>query len=140
MLDYDLFLQNSKRYMIREILKQVADEGLSSENHFLISFRTNREDVLIPDFVRAKYPEEITIILQHQFENLIVNDTFFEVDLAFGGVHSTLRIPYTAITQFGDPSQNFGFLLTPQNPPKKQKNKDINESPVVIDLEKYRKK
>lgn len=139
MINYELFLQKSRRYMVRDILKHVETEGLSGENHFLITFKTNRDDVIVPDFVRAKYPNEITIILQHQFENLIVSENYFEVDLTFGGVSSTLKIPYGAITQFGDPSQNFGFLLMPEAAKKESKVK--KETPVqVIDLEKYRKK
>lgn len=140
MLDYNQFLYASRRYMIRDILKTVEKEGLKGENHFLISFRTDRKDVVIPDFVRAKYPEEITIVLQYQFENLIADELEFYVDLAFGGVLTTLKVPYTAITQFADPSAQFGFLLVPENEVL-DKNEDENVfSPQVIDLDKYRKK
>lgn len=141
MLDYNQFLYASRRYMIRDILKTVENEGLSSENHFLISFRTDRKDVVIPDFVRAKYPEEITVVLQYQFENLVVNEDYFCVDLAFGGVLSTLKVPYTAITQFADPSQQFGFVLQPkkEEAPKKEKN-DEAVTGQIIDLDRYRKK
>ena len=135
MLDYDQFLYESRRYMIRDILKTVEKEGLSSENHFLISFKTDRTDV------RAKYPEEITIVLQYQFENLIVNEHAFQVDLAFGGVLSTLTVPYDAITQFADPSQQFGFILQPkkERTSKKEKKNEVSVG-QIIDLERYRKK
>lgn len=141
MLDYNQFLYASRRYMIRDILKTVENEGLSSENHFLISFRTDRKDVVIPDFVRAKYPEEITVVLQYQFENLVANEDSFCVDLAFGGVLSTLKVPYTAITQFADPSQQFGFILQPQKEefPKTEKNNEAVAG-QIIDLDRYRKK
>ena len=141
MLDYDQFLYESRRYMIRDILKTLEKEGLSSENHFLISFKTDRTDVVIPDFVRAKYPEEITIVLQYQFENLIVNEHAFQVDLAFGGVLSTLTVPYDAITQFADPSQQFGFILQPkkERTSKKEKKNEVSVG-QIIDLERYRKK
>ena len=141
MLDYNQFLYASRRYMIRDILKTVENEGLSSENHFLISFRTDRKDVVIPDFVRAKYPEEITVVLQYQFENLVANEDSFCVDLAFGGVLSTLKVPYTAITQFADPSQQFGFILQPQKEESTKTEKN-NEAVAgqIIDLDRYRKK
>lgn len=140
MLDYASFLHNARRGMIRDILKTVEKEGLDLQNHFLISFQTNREDVVIPAFVRAKYPEEITIVLQYQFENLVANEDFFQVDLAFGGVLSTLKVPYTAITQFADPSQNFGFILSPVSPIKEKAVSDNLQTGQIIDLERFRKK
>ncbi len=141
MLDYPQFLQNARRNMMRDILKTVEKEGLDEPNHFLITFQTNREDVVIPDFVRAKYPEEITIVLQYQFDNLLVEENYFQVDLAFGGVLSTLTIPYGAIVQFADPSQNFGFVLTPV-PFVKNTDNVPKDEPVgqIIDLERFRKK
>lgn len=141
MLDYNQFLYASRRSMIRDILKVVEKEGLSQDNHFLISFRTDRKDVVIPDFVRAKYPEEITIVLQYQFENLIANEDSFQVDLTFGGVLSTLSVPYGAITQFADPSQQFGFALQPiEEKSLKKEEKGETYSGQIIDLERYRKK
>lgn len=138
MLNYKQFLYDARRRLVRDILKVVEKEGLPSENHFLISFKTDRKDVVIPDFVRAKYPEEITIVLQYQFENLLVEDDSFQVDLTFGGVLTTLKIPYTAITQFVDPSAQFGFVLEPAMPVVK-KEEGIHSS-QIIDLDKYRKK
>ncbi len=138
MLDYKQFLYDARRHLIHDILKVVEKEGLPNENHFLISFQTNRKDVVIPEFVRAKYPEEITIVLQYQFENLLVEEDAFQVDLTFGGVLTTLKVPYTAITQFADPSAQFGFALEPQA--FVEKKAETPYSPQVIDLDKYRKK
>lgn len=142
MKDYNIYLQKAYKFMIKEILSDIEKEGLDKDSALFISFQTNREDVIIPDFVRAKYPNEISIILQYQFENLTVEDTFFSVDLAFGGVLSTITVPFNAITQFADQSVQFGFKLNPIPPSKKEKtdtkNKPSNNQ--VIDLESFRKK
>ena len=139
MLDYGLFMQNAQRSIVRDILDYVSKNGLQEPNYFLISFQTDRSDVIIPDFVRAKYPQEITIVLQYQFENLRAHEDCFNVDLAFGGVHSTLKVPYTALTRFVDPSQDFGFELIPVDK-RKEKDLEKSEDVQVIDLERYRKK
>ena len=79
--DYKPYLQKAFRSVVRDILSDVSKNGLSGDSHYFITFQTNRDDVVIPDFVRAKYPEEISIILQNQFSNLIVADNYFSVDL-----------------------------------------------------------
>ena len=142
MKDYNIYLQKAYKFMVKEILSDVAKEGLDKDSALFISFKTNREDVIIPDFVRAKYPDEISIILQYQFENLIVNEQSFCVDLAFGGVLSTITVPFNALTQFIDQASQFGFTLTPIPYSKKEEAKSKNqcENPQVIDLERYRKK
>ena len=126
--------------MAKEILSDVAKEGLDKDSALFISFQTNREDVIIPEFVRAKYPDEISIILQYQFENLTVNDQSFSVDLAFGGVLSTITVPFNALTQFADQASQFGFTLTPVPYSNKEETKNQCENIQVIDLERYRKK
>ncbi|MBO7244134.1 MAG: hypothetical protein J6V53_02485 [Alphaproteobacteria bacterium] len=139
MKDYNIYVQKAHRFIVKEILSDVAKNGLEGESSLLISFQTNRDDVIIPDFVRAKYPTEISIILQYQFENLIVNDTSFSVDLAFGGVLTTITVPFNALTQFADQSANFGFMLMPIEATLKEE-KTSNEGAEVIDLERFRKK
>lgn len=132
-LNYEPHIQKAFRFLLREVLKEVAQNGLTGESHLFITFVTNRPDVIIPDFVRAKYPEQMTIILQHQFENLIVSEKSFSVDLAFGGVNTTIEIPYTAIASFSDPSANFGFVFDAM-PAEEQKPKA-----EVISLSERRK-
>ena len=73
--NYKPYLEKAFRQVVKDILSEVAKNGLTDESHYFITFQTNRDDVIIPDFVRAKYPEEISIILQNQFSNLIVRDT-----------------------------------------------------------------
>lgn len=135
--DYKPFLQKALRGAIRDILTDVAQNGLSGNSHYFITLQTNRDDVKIPDFVRAKYPEEISIILQNQFSNLIVQNDSFSVDLAFGGVLSTLTIPYTAIKVFADPSAQFMLSFEPEEPLKQEAIKPVAEKKQpaeIIDL------
>ena len=139
--DYKPFLQKALRSAVRDILGDVAKNGLSGDSHYFITLKTDRDDVKIPDFVRAKYPYEISIVLQNQFSNLIVGDASFSVDLAFGGVTSTLTIPYTAITVFADPSAQFMLSFEPEETPSiPEKNEREDSSDNIIDLTALRRK
>ncbi len=144
MKDYNIYLQKAHRFIVKEILSDVAKEGLGEGSGLFITFKTNRDDVIIPDFVRAKYPTEISIILQYQFENLIANEKSFSVDLAFGGILSTITVPYTALTQFVDKEANFGLMLVPVQEKETNETKSMNEassdSAQIIDLDSFRKK
>ena len=135
--NYKPFLQKAFRSVVQEILYDVAKNGLEGESHYFITFQTNRDDVVIPDFVRAKYPQEISIILQNQFSNLIVGNDSFSVDLAFGGVTSTITIPYTALKVFADPSVQFALSFEPTEPVHK---KEETYSAEIIDLTNLRRK
>jgi hypothetical protein len=135
--NYKPFLQKAFRSVVREILSDVAKNGLDGESHYFITFQTNRDDVIIPDFVRAKYPQEISIVLQNQFSNLIVQDDSFSVDLTFGGVTSTLTIPYTALKVFADPAVQFALSFEPTEPVQKEEKTNTAE---IIDLTNLRRK
>jgi len=137
--DYKPYLQKAFRHVVHDVLSDVAKNGLQGDSHYFITFQTNREDVVIPDFVRAKYPEEISIILQNQFSNLIVADDYFSVDLAFGGVNATLTVPYTALKVFADPSAQFALSFEPEQPVTK-KAEAASEPADIIDLTSLRTK
>lgn len=124
-LNYKPFLQQAYRQIVQQVLAQVAEQGLCGDSHYFITFRTDRSDVVMPDFVRAKYPEEISIVLQNQFSNLIVTDVDFRVDLTFGGVLSTLIIPWTAIKIFADPAAQ--FMLSFESEDESEKNPKSEE-------------
>ena len=139
--DYKPFLQKALRIAVRDILADVALNGLQGDSHYFITFQTNRSDVQIPDFVRAKYPEEISIILQNQFSNLTAGTDSFSVDLAFGGVSSTLIVPYTAIKVFADPAAQFMLSFEPvQSDTESKTTSDTNKSADIIDLTSLREK
>ncbi len=108
---YDEWVNEALRSVLSRALKQLSERGPIGEHHFFINFDTSHEGVEIPGFLRAQYPEEITIVLQHQFEELIVGDQGFEVSLSFNGKKSHLKVPFDAVTSFADPSVNFGLQI-----------------------------
>jgi hypothetical protein len=106
---YDLLTQQALRGVVRSVLADAAKKGLPGEHHFYISFDTRADGVRISDRLLAQYPEEMTIILQHQFWDLKVADDEFEVGLSFGGIPEKLTVPFEAINGFFDPSVQFGL-------------------------------
>jgi hypothetical protein len=106
---YDLLTQQALRGVVRNVLADAAKKGLPGDHHFYISFDTRAEGVRLSDRLRAQYPDEMTIILQHQFWDMKVGDDEFEVGLSFGGIPEKLTVPYEAINGFFDPSVQFGL-------------------------------
>jgi hypothetical protein len=106
---YDLLAQDALRGMVRKVLSDVAREGLKGEHHFFVAFDTRAPGVRISGRLREKHPEEMTIVLQHQFWDLKVSDQGFEVGVSFGGVPERVHVPFTAIKGFFDPSVQFGL-------------------------------
>ncbi|MBR6231952.1 MAG: hypothetical protein IKQ99_02505 [Alphaproteobacteria bacterium] len=114
--------------IVRDILGEVIEKGLEGEDYFVIQFQTPK--ATIPDFVRAKYPSEITIILQHQFQDLILTANAIEVVLTFGGVASNVVIPYETLMVFANPAS--GLALT--FPTQIKEEKEQKQTAEVIDL------
>ena len=107
---YDLLTQQALRGVVRNVLAEAAKKkGLPGDHHFYITFDTTAEGVRMSERLRVQYPEQMTIILQHQFWDLSVNERGFEVGLSFGGIPEKLGIPFEAITGFFDPSVQFGL-------------------------------
>jgi len=106
---YDLLTQQALRGVVRGVLTDTAKKGLPGDHHFYISFDTGADGVRMSDRLRAQYPDEMTIILQHQFWDLKVGEDEFEVGLSFGGVPERLTVPFEAIKGFFDPSVQFGL-------------------------------
>ena len=105
---YDILVQEALRGMVRDVLAETArNKSMPGEHHFFVTFDTNAEGVRLSDRLRAQYPEEMTIVLQHQFWDLKVTDDDFEVGLSFGGVTERLLVPLDAIKAFADPSVQF---------------------------------
>ena len=109
-LDYEYLANNALRRVVADVLAITTDLGEApGEHHFYIEFATDADGVVMPDDLRAAYPKTMTIVLQHQFENLIVDETGFSVTLWFKGKQADLRIPFDAMVSFADPSVQFGL-------------------------------
>ncbi len=107
---YDLLTQQALRGVVRSVLADTAQRGgLPGDHHFFIAFDTTHAGVRMPDRLRAQYPQQITIVLQHQFWDLKVGEEAFEVGLSFGGVPTKLTVPFDAITKFIDPAAQFSL-------------------------------
>ena len=108
-IDYGNLMHQAMRGLIRQVMEGVARDGLPGEHHFFITLNTRHEDVAMADWLRARYPQEITIVIQHWFENLVVDPDGFAVTLNFGNQPEPLYIPFDAISTFVDPSVEFGL-------------------------------
>jgi uncharacterized protein len=106
---YDALVDDALRSVVRRVLTQVADKGLPGSHHFYISFRSNDAGVALPDYLRAKYPEEMTIVLQHQYWDLVIGPEAFEVTVSFNKQQERIRVPFAALSAFVDPSVRFGL-------------------------------
>ena len=109
LIRYDLLVQDALRGVVRQVLSDVARNGLQGEHHFFITFKTATPGLRLSNRMRERYPDEMTIILQHQFWGLAVTEAGFEVGLSFNNMPERLFVPYAAITMFQDPSVTFGL-------------------------------
>jgi hypothetical protein len=112
LIDYGRLVEQALRTVVRDVLGRLAREGLAPPHHFYITFRTGAPGVQIPDYLRERYPTEMTIVLQYQFWDLDVNEDGFGVTLSFNEVPQRLNIPYSAIKVFADPGAEFGLQFT----------------------------
>ncbi|MFC7049069.1 SspB family protein [Emcibacter nanhaiensis] len=108
-IHYDEMVQNALLSVVRDILQHTADNGLPGDHHFYITFRTDNPDVKIPPYLRERYPDEMTIVLQNQFWDLLADDEHFEISLSFNRKKEHLYVPYAALIGFFDPSVDFGL-------------------------------
>jgi hypothetical protein len=155
LMRYDLMTQKALKAVVRDALIVAATEGLPGEHHFYISFNTNAPGVDISDRLKSQYPEEMTIVLQHQFWDLKVSDEGFSVGLSFDKTPERLVVPYSALIGFFDPSVQFGLQFTPgedgeagataeddnQAAPQDEAPKAAKEEPAgeVVSLDAFRK-
>jgi hypothetical protein len=107
LIRYDILAQEALRGVIRKVLAEVAKAGLPGNHHFFITFLTGAPGVRISSRLKEKYPEQMTIVLQHQFWDMLVTDQLFEVGLSFGDIPEKLTVPFSAVRGFYDPSVNF---------------------------------
>jgi hypothetical protein len=161
-IGYETLADNALRGVVREALRITQKRGLVASHHFFITFKTHDPGVDIPDFLKERYPDEMTIVLQNQYSGLHVEDDFFQVMLSFQKIPATLVIPFAAVTAFVDPGVQFGLQFRnssalqqkPQTatdaapkaaPPPKETAEENTEpphssGPQVVSLDKFRKK
>ncbi|GHU11052.1 hypothetical protein FACS189449_01720 [Alphaproteobacteria bacterium] len=150
---YDELVQKALIAVVREVLEDVSANGLAGDHHFYVRFRTDHPKAKVPNYLKERHPEEVMIIIQHQFWNLKVFRDYFSVDLSFGGIQETLIIPFSALTAFVDPSVKFALQFTPsfngsdflEGGPKKAKAEKHDSDPgngegKIISFESFRKK
>lgn len=112
---YDVLARDALRGVLRRVLTDAAEHGLPGEHHFFITFLSTAEGVKLSPRLLSQYPEEMTVILQHQFWDLVVTDDRFEVGLSFGGIPERLVVPFNSIKSFFDPSVQFGLQFEPSD-------------------------
>ena len=112
---YDVLARDALRGVLRRVLTDAAANGLPGDHHFFITFISTADGVKLSPRLMAQYPQEMTVILQHQFWDLVVTEDRFEVGLSFGGVPERLVVPFSSIKSFFDPSVQFGLQFEPQD-------------------------
>jgi hypothetical protein len=127
---YDVLARDALRGVLRTVLSDAAAHGLPGEHHFFITFLSTAEGVKLSPRLLAQYPEEMTIILQHQFWDLEVHEDRFEVGLSFGGIPERLTVPFAAIKSFFDPSVQFGLQFEASEAANEPPAKNLPASPV----------
>ena len=156
LIGYDEIIENSMRSVICETLKKVEKTGLLGKHYFIVTFLVRFPGVSISKKLLEKYPEEMTIAIQHQYKSLSVESECFKVSLSFGGKYEKLVVPYKSVTSFADPSMNFGLKFSVNyddiegfgsedfgeanlaNKSKKKK-EEVDLSAKVISLDAFRK-
>lgn len=146
-IDYDELTQRALRGVLREVLVMTERAGQApGDHHFYIEFETKAEGVSIPQFLIDAYPQRMTIVLQHQFQDLSINEESFAVTLWFKGKQARLVVPFYAVTSFADPSVQFGLRFDAVTPRKQPQTKtEPAEAPsapsaAVVQLDAFRKK
>ena len=158
LLPYDAWTEEALRHVVIRALAYVGAHGLPGDHHFYISFRTDRSGVVIPQRLSAQYSHEMTIVLQHQFWDLQVDEPggWFSIGLSFGGIPTTLTVPFSAVTAFADPHVQFGLRFRPQGeeaandqddpapatpaPEPEPEAETDSEAPQVVSLDAFRKR
>jgi uncharacterized protein len=162
-IGYENLVDQALRQVVRNALARVQKQGLIGSHHFYVTFKTHDKRVELPDFLRERYPDEMTIVLQNQYSGLDVTDEKFEVTLSFQKLPTTIVVPFSAVTGFADPAVQFGLqfknataaqqtanagpsqpappqsVASPDEAPDSTSEKPA-ENPQVVSLDKFRKK
>jgi len=140
MEEYQKLVQEALLGVVRNILQKAANNGLQGAQHFYITFRTQMQGVDIPSSLKERYPDEMTIVLQHQFDDLKVKEDAFSVLLSFNGKPERLTIPFKSLLGFADPSEQFALQFMPALMEDKKAKLENKGSAQIIDLAALRNK
>jgi uncharacterized protein len=147
-IDYGNLMHRAMRGLIQTVLTDVSKNGLPGAHHFFITFDTTHPDVAIADWLRARYPAEMTIVVQHWFDNLVVTDEGFTITLNFGDNPEPMVVPFDAVRTFVDPSVEFGLRFETHSDDDDDDEDDSAEDDApegarkaaeVVSLDKFRK-
>ena len=148
LLPYSYWTEEALRHVVQDALSHAAEHGLPGDHHFYLTFRTSHPGVVMPGHLRARYPQEMTIVLQHKFWDLTVDKQAgtFSVRLSFGGVAALLTVPFAALAAFADPHVRFGLRFESAAPAAKAAQAPeeaaaaASESPQVLSLDAFRRR
>jgi hypothetical protein len=132
-LDYGSLMHHAMRGLIFNVLEQVRDHGLPGNHHFFITFDTTHPDVQFADWLKDRYPAEMTVVIQHWFDNLVVREDGFSITLNFGDQPEPIAIPFDAIQTFVDPSVEFGLRFENQDMDEIEEESKANETEPSAD-------
>ena len=141
MIEYQNILNKNMLNVLKDILKHIQINGLSNNNHLYITFLTNHKKVKLPNWLKKKYTEEMTIIIQYEYYDLELDKDNFSITLSFNDIKTKLKIGYDSIISFADPSSNFGLILKNKNKilEKKESKKIQSKKDNVIDFANFKK-
>ena len=148
MINYQKILNKNLLNVFIDVLKNIESNGLDGANHLYVTFKTDNSKNLVPEWLLLKYPDEMTIVIQHEYYHLSVNKSYFNIGLSFNNIKTDLKISFDSIVSFADPSSNFGLNYQPNNSIKKtekkkkrilKKNKKENDNSNVIKFSNFKK-
>ena len=143
-IDYSQILKENMINVLKDVLKIIDKEGLKEGHHLFITFKTNYPNVKIPNWLKDKFPNEMTIVMQYEYWNFRIAKNDFKITLSFNDIKSDLSIPYDSVISFADPYANFGLKLNSLEKSKKEKIKKkttiLKTKNNIVDLNKFRKK
>ena len=143
MIEYQKILDSNILNVLNAMLINIRDKGLSINNQLYITFFTNHKNVELPNWLKQKYPEEMTIVIQYEYYDLEINKNNFSISLSFNDIKTNLKIDYDSIISFADPSANFGLILQKNKIQKKENKKIKNKKSKknnVINFSNFKKK
>ena len=142
MIEYQKILNKNMLNVLKDILNEIRDKGLSGNNQLYITFFTKHKNTELPNWLKKKYPEEMTIVIQYEYSDLKINKNNFSISLSFNNIKTNLIIDFDSIISFADPSANFGLILQKtKNKKKLNKNTENQTSKKdnVINFSNYKK-